>query len=155
MSAAVTSDSIVKTVVLRAPRARVWRALTNAQEFGTWFGVRFTDRFAPGDRVRGPITIQGYEHLTLDMTIETMEPERRFAWRWHPNAIDAKRDYSQEPTTLVTFELEDVPEGTKLTVTESGFDAVPAARRAEAFRGNEGGWTYQMEAIKRHVSASA
>jgi hypothetical protein len=84
-----------------------------------------------------------------------MEPERRFSWRWHPNAVDGNRDYSDEPTTLVTFELEDVPEGTLLTVVESGFDRLPASRRAEAFRGNEGGWAYQMESISKYVGASA
>lgn len=155
MSAAATTDTIVKTILLRAPRARVWRALTNAQEFGTWFGARFSDAFSTGARVRGPVTLQGYDHLTIEITIEAMEPERRFAWRWHPHATDPKRDYANEPTTLVTFELEEVPEGTRLTVTESGFDRIPADRRAEAFRGNDGGWTYQMDAISKYVSASA
>jgi uncharacterized protein YndB with AHSA1/START domain len=155
MAAVVNTDSIVKRVLLRAPRARVWRALTDSREMGAWFGANLTDAFAPGKRVRGPVTMKGYEHLTLDITIEAMEPERRFSWRWHPNAVDPSRDYGDEPTTLVTFELEDTPEGTMLTVVESGFDRLPAARRAEAYRGNEGGWAYQMEAINKHVAASA
>jgi len=152
---ATATDAISKTVILRAPRARVWRALTNSQEFGAWFDAKFSDPFTAGARVRGPVTMKGYDHLSIDITIETLEPERRFAWRWHPHAIDAAHDYSAEPTTLVTFELEDVPEGTRLTVVESGFDQIPAARRAEAYRGNEGGWAYQVEAIARYVSASA
>jgi uncharacterized protein YndB with AHSA1/START domain len=155
MSTAVTTDTITKKVLLRAPRARVWRALTDSQEFGTWFGVKFSRPFAPGARMQGPIQHKGYEHLTMDLTVDAIEPERRFSWRWHPNAIDPNRDYDTEPTTLVTFELEEVPGGTMLTVVESGFDRIPAERRAEAFRGNEGGWTYQMESISKHVSASA
>jgi uncharacterized protein YndB with AHSA1/START domain len=154
MSSLVNTDVIKKQVVLRASRARVWRALTNAQEFGAWFGVKLNGQFAPGERIRGAITHQGYDHLTMEMTIETMEPERRFAWRWHPHAIDPSLNYADEPTTLVTFELEDAPGGTRLTVVESGFDGIPASRRAEAFRGNEGGWTHQMESISRYVSAN-
>jgi uncharacterized protein YndB with AHSA1/START domain len=148
-------DRIEKRVVLRAPRARVWRALTNAEEFGGWFGVKLRGMFAPGARVSGAVTHPGYEHLTFEITIERMEPERLFSWRWHPHAIDPHLDYSAEPTTLVTFELEEAPEGTVLTVVESGFDRIPLARRAEAYRGNEGGWAAQMEAIKKHVSKAA
>jgi uncharacterized protein YndB with AHSA1/START domain len=155
MSATVSSDAIVKQVLIRAPRARVWRALTNSREFGEWFGVRFADPFAAGARMRGPITHQGYDHLTMDFTIEAIEPERRFSWRWHPNAIDPARSYDQEPTTLVTFDLEERPEGTLLTVTETGFDRIPPDRRAEAYRGNEGGWAFQVDSISRYVSTTA
>jgi uncharacterized protein YndB with AHSA1/START domain len=155
MTAVVTSDLIVKKVLLRAPRARVWRALTDSREFGLWFGVTFSEPFAAGARIRGPIRHKGYDHLTMDFTVEAIEPERRFSWRWHPNAVDPNRNYDSEPTTLVTFELEEVPEGTLLTVTESGFDRIPADRRADAYRGNEGGWTYQADSIARYVSASA
>jgi|SRR3954452_9122419 uncharacterized protein YndB with AHSA1/START domain len=155
MAAVVNSDVIVKTVLLRAPRARVWRALTDSREFGSWFGVKFSEPFSAGARIRGPIQHKGYDHLTMDFTVETIEPERRFSWRWHPNAVDPTRDYGAEPTTLVTFELEEVPGGTMLTITESGFDRIPAERRAEAYRGNEGGWAHQAESIARHVSAPA
>lgn len=154
MSAAVNTDTIVKQVLVRAPRARVWRALTDSREFGAWFGVNFSEPFAPGARMRGPITHKGYEHFTMDLTIDRMEPERRFSWRWHPNAVDPARSYDGEPTTLVTFELEEVPEGTLLTVTESGFDAIPADRRGDAYRSNEGGWAYQVDSISRHVSTT-
>ena len=154
MTTGVQTDTITKNVLLRAPRSRVWRALTNAQEFGAWFGVRFSSTFAPGARVRGPITHKDYQHLTMEITIDRMEPERLFSWRWHPGAIDLSVSYDAEPTTLVTFELEEVADGTMLTVVESGFDRIPAARRAEAFRMNEGGWTQQMESISRHVTAT-
>ena len=148
------TDRIEKEIVIRAPRARVWRALTDPEEFGQWFGVRLESAFAPGARVRGRITSPGYDHITLEVAVERMEPERSLAWRWHPHAIDTTRDYSAEPTTLVAFELADVPEGTRLTVVESGFDALPAARRAEAWRGNEGGWTAQVKNIERHVTGA-
>jgi uncharacterized protein YndB with AHSA1/START domain len=154
MTAVVNTDSITKNVLLNAPRSRVWRALTNAQEFGAWFGVRLSGTFAPGARLQGPITHKGYEHLTMDLTVDRMEPERLFSWRWHPAAIEPGVSYDAEPTTLVTFELEQVDGGTRLTVVESGFDRIPAARRAEAFRMNEGGWAQQMELIKRYVSSA-
>lgn len=150
----VHTDAIVKKALLRAPRARVWRALTNVQEFNAWFGVTLSGTVAPGARLRGPVTIKGYDHLTLEITIDRVEPERLFSWRWHPSAIDPSADYSAEPTTLVTFELEEVADGTMLTVVESGFDRIPPARRADAFRSNEGGWTHQMDAISRHVSTT-
>src|SRR5260221_7721188 len=148
-----TTDRIEKKILLRAPRSRVWRALTRAEEFGAWFGVKLDNAFAPGAVVRGEITSPGYEHLTMELTVERMDPEQLFSCRWHPYAIDPKVDYSGEPTTLVEFRLEEVPDGTVLTVVESGFDQVPAARRAEAFRMNDQGWAAQMTNIERHVAA--
>jgi uncharacterized protein YndB with AHSA1/START domain len=152
-----TTDRIEKQILLRAPRARVWRALTTPSELGAWFGVAFDDAvaFAPGARVQGQITHRGYEHLTWVVTIEQLEPEQRFSWRWHPGAIEPDHDYSSEPTTLVAFELEDVDGGTMLTITESGFDGIPLARRAEAYRGNEDGWAQQLIAISNHVASTA
>ena len=153
MSASST-DRIERQITLRAPRRRVWRALTDATEFGTGFGVKVEGTFAPGARLRGAITHPGYEHVTWNITIERMEPERLFSWRWHPAAIDPAVDYSAEPTTLVVFELEDVPGGTRLTVVESGFDGVPLARRAHAYRMNGEGWTWQMQSIERYVGTA-
>jgi uncharacterized protein YndB with AHSA1/START domain len=146
------TDRIEKTVTLRAPRSRVWRALTTAAEFGAWFGVKVEGAFAEGVTVRGQITYPGYEHLTMAILIERIEPERYFAYRWHPYAIDPSVDYSPEPTTLVEFRLEEADGGTLLTIVESGFDRIPLARRAEAFRMNDRGWTEQMKNIERHVS---
>jgi uncharacterized protein YndB with AHSA1/START domain len=148
---ATTTDRIEKQILLRAPRARVWRALTTPSELSEWFQVKVTDPFKPGARIRGPVTYPGYEHLIMDITIERMEPERLFSWRWHPGAIDPKKDYTREPTTLVEFELREVEGGTLLTVVESGFDRIPPERRAEAFRLNDEGWTEQVENIKGHV----
>jgi len=148
---APSTDRIEKEIVLRAPRSRVWRALTDAKEFGQWFQVEMKDAFAPGAPARGRITHPGYEHLTFEVQVERMEPERLFSFRWHPYAVDPKQDYSHEPTTLVMFELEAIPEGTHLRVTESGFDGIPLARRAEAFRMNSQGWAAQVENIARHV----
>ena len=149
-----STDRIEKQVVLKAPRARVWRAFADPAEFGSWFGVKLETGFAPGGVARGRITYPGYEHLVFEAKVERMEPERLLAWRWHPAPVDAGVDYSKEPTTLVTITLEDAPEGTRLTVVESGFDALPLARRGEAFRMNEGGWAQQLENVSRHVAGA-
>jgi uncharacterized protein YndB with AHSA1/START domain len=151
----MNTDRIEKTTVLRAPRATVWRALTTAEEFGAWFGARMSGAFTPGARVSGRITIPGYDHLTMEFVIERVEPERVFSYRWHPHAIDPNVDYSTEPMTLCEFTLEDVPEGTRLTVIESGFDRIPAARREVAFRMNDGGWAAQLTNIDRYLASRA
>jgi len=148
-------DRIEKRVLLHAPRARVWRALADSEEFGQWFGVRLSGPFAPRARLRGKVTHPGYEHISFEITIERMEPERLLSWRWHPHAMDPQADYSAEPTTLVVFELADAPEGTLLTFVESGFEGIPLARRLEAYRGNEQGWAIQMKAIEKHVCETA
>jgi uncharacterized protein YndB with AHSA1/START domain len=148
----MSTDRIEKRVLLHAPRARVWRALADAEAFGEWFGVKLQGPFAAGVRLRGVITHPGYEHVPFEITVERVEPERLISWRWHPNAIDPEIDYSSEPTTLVVFELEESAEGTLLTVVESGFDGIPLTRRLEAYRGNDQGWAAQMKAIERYVS---
>jgi uncharacterized protein YndB with AHSA1/START domain len=149
------TDRIEKKVLIRAPRSRVWRALTDPVQFGQWFGAKMPAvPFAPGRTARAPVTHPGYEHMTLEITIEKMEPERLFSWRWHPGEIDPKRDYSNDPTTLVVFTLEEAEGGTLLTVVESGFDKVPSAYRATAFRSNDGGWAEQMTNLERHVTAN-
>jgi uncharacterized protein YndB with AHSA1/START domain len=150
-----STDRIEKDIVLRAPRARVWRAIANAEEFGQWFRVRLAGTFATGAPMRGQVTYPGYEHLTFEITVERVEPERLLSWRWHPAAVEQGVDYSAEPTTLVVFELEEVPEGTRLTVVESGFDRLPTARRAHAFRMNDQGWTEQMKNVERHVGTAS
>jgi uncharacterized protein YndB with AHSA1/START domain len=147
------TDRIEKQVLLKAPIERVWRALTDPAEFGNWFRVALGDkRFVPGQPVSGQVLHPGYEHLTWNVTIERMEPYRQFAWRWHPYAIESNKDYSHEPSTLVLFELSEVPGGTLLKVTESGFDVIPLERRATAYRGNSEGWSVQMGNIEKHVS---
>ncbi|NUP10472.1 MAG: SRPBCC family protein [Polyangiaceae bacterium] len=148
---ATSTDRIEKNIQLRAPRSRVWRALTDAEEFGAWFRVKLEGGFAPGRTVTGKILYPGFEHLTLEMRIEEIVAEVKFSYRWHPYATDTKVDYSSEPMTLVEFHLKETPEGTHLSVVESGFDRIPESRRAEAFRMNSGGWVAQMENIQRHV----
>ena len=147
-----STDRIEKRVALRAPRARVWRAIATANEFGAWFGMKLEGTFAAGRAVRGRLTIPGYDHLTLEMQVEQIEPERYFAYRWHPYAIDPTVDYSTEPTTLVEFTLEETDGGTALTIVESGFDRIPLARRAEAFRMNDQGWAGQIKNLERYVA---
>ncbi len=149
------TDRIEKQIVLRAPRARVWRALTDADEFGTWFRCKLESPFRPGATVRGRITYPGYEHLKLEIRIERMDPERLFSYRWHPYAVDPDHDYSAEPMTLVEFTLAAADGGgTLLTIVESGFDRLPPERRSEAFRSNEGGWAEQAQNLARHVASA-
>ena len=157
-------DRIEKKVLLRAPRRRVWRAIADSQEFGKWFGVKFEGPFKAGGFLRGvivPTSVdpevakaqQPYTGMRFDVTVERIEPERLFSFRWHPNAIEPGVDYSDEPTTLVTFMLEEAADGTLLTVSESGFDGIPLSRRAKAFSANEQGWGMVVKLIEQHLAA--
>jgi uncharacterized protein YndB with AHSA1/START domain len=161
----MTSDRIEKHVTLRAPRERVWRALTDAKQFGTWFGVELDGPFVAGQRITGRITAtqvdpeiakhqEPYRGLPFEWVIETIEPMDVFSFRWHPFAIERDVDYSAEPTTLVRFELGDAADGssTSLRITESGFDQIPLERRAKAFAANEGGWGAQAELLARYLA---
>jgi len=147
-----STDRIEKIVDLDAPRSRVWRAITDVKQFNQWFGVSLTSPFTPGAEVTGNMTHPKYSHFTMSIWIESIEPERFFSFRWHPYAIEEGVDYSAEPTTLVTFTFEDSGAGTKLTIVESGFDAIPESRRAKAFSMNERGWTGQAENIRKFVT---
>jgi uncharacterized protein YndB with AHSA1/START domain len=150
-----STDRIERRILLKVPRSRVWRALSDAEEFGNWFGVNFKgETFVAGAPARGHITHPGYEHLQMEVTIERVVPERLLSWRWHPAAIEPSVDYSQEPTTRVVFELEEVAGGTLLTIVESGIDKIPAARRATVFRLNTSGWDQQIKNIEKHVAAA-
>ena len=153
MSTTTSSDRIEKEVTLDAPRSRVWRALTDVKQFNKWFGVSLETPFSTGAEVSGKISIRGYEHVTMQIWIETMEPERFFSFRWHPYAIEAEVDYSDEPTTLVSFTLADAGDGTQLTIVESGFDAIPESRRAKAFSMNSSGWNGQAENIRKFLAS--
>jgi uncharacterized protein YndB with AHSA1/START domain len=157
------SDRIQKTILLRAPKKRVWQALSDSAEFGDWFGVKFNNPFTPGTRMLGTVVPtkvkaeiaghqQPYEGLPFEMVIDQMEPERLFSFRWHPFAIEPATDYSAEPMTLVAFTLEEVADGVLLTVTESGFDQIPLERRLKAFTANEGGWTMVVQLIEAHLA---
>jgi uncharacterized protein YndB with AHSA1/START domain len=146
---------VEKRIELKAPVSRVWRALTDHNEFGQWFGVKLTIAFVPGQISRGQITYPGYEHVIMEVVVQKMEPERLFSFTWHPYAIDPKIDYSKEPQTLVEFRLEKTAAGgTLLSVTETGFENLPAHRRPDAYRMNDSGWAEQMQNIERHVAAA-
>ena len=160
----MSTDQIVKNILLRAPLPRVWRALSDSTEFGSWFGMKWDGPFAPGAVMQGaimPTTVNAeiarmqkpYEGKPVTITIERMEAERLFSFRWHPYALEPGVDYSTEPATLIIFTLEPVAEGVMLTVTESGFDQIPLARRAKAFSANEGGWAMQMKLIEIYLGA--
>jgi uncharacterized protein YndB with AHSA1/START domain len=159
----MNTDSIRKTILLRAPRARVWRALTNHDEFGFWFGMKFDEAFAPGRVIKGVVVGTGvdpavakaqepYKGTPFEITVERIEPERLFSFRWHPAAVDPHVDYSAEPTTLIEFVLDAVPGGIQLTVTESGFDQIPLARRASAFAQNEQGWGMVVKLLEAYIA---
>ncbi len=167
-----SSDQIEKQVTLRAPVSRVWRALTDAQQFGRWFGLRLDGQFAVGQPITGTFEIDAnaiaayQKSLGLPAskvktpgpnavfcTVERIEPESLFSFRWVPYGIDAEADPANEPTTLVEFRLAEVAGGTSLTIVESGFDRVPAHRRERAFRMNQGGWAGQAENIKKYVES--
>ena len=160
------SDRIVKQILIHAPLDRVWRALTDAHEFGLWFGMRFESGFVPGAKARGvivptvsdPEVAKGqkpYEGTAFELEIEQIIPQRLFSYRWHPGAIDPSIDYSKEPATLVEFTLEQTADGVQLTVTESGFDRIPLERRAKAFRLNEGGWGMAVTLIGKYLAHAA
>lgn len=148
------NDRIEKRIELRAPVSKVWQALTDYREFGKWFCVKVEGPFIPGQVVRGELTYPGYEHYPWEVVVHKMEPERLFSFHWHPFAMDTKRDYSKETSTLVEFRLEKTEKGTLLLLTESGFDKIPSDRQLEAFRMNDNGWTEQMGNIESYVTKS-
>jgi uncharacterized protein YndB with AHSA1/START domain len=161
-----STDRIEKRVLLRAPHERVWNAISDSKQFGTWFGVEFDGPFVAGKRMAGRMTPtkvdaevakiqEPYKGKEFDCTIDRIEPMRMLSFRWHPFAIEPNVDYSSEPTTLVVFELEEVSGGTQLTITETGFDRIPLERRAKAFAANDGGWQKQSELIAKYVEAAA
>lgn len=160
------TDRIEKKVVLRAPRERVWRAISDAKQFGSWFGVEFDGPFAANKRVIGkivPTTVdpevaklqEPHAGTAFEFAVDQIEPPRLFSFRWHPFAVDAGVDYSKEQGTLVVFELEEASGGTILTLTESGFDRIPIERRAKAFAANDGGWNHQMKLIEKYLALPA
>ena len=159
----MSTDRIEKKILLHAPRKRVWRALSDSTEFGTWFGMKFDGPFVPGAVMRGVIVgtkvnaevakaQKEYEGMSGEITIERIEPERLFSFRWHPFAVERGVDYSAEPTTLIVFTLEETPDGVLLTVSESGFDQIPLERRSKAFTANEQGWTMVLKLIEEYLA---
>lgn len=150
--AAPSTDRIEKHFEVRAPLAKVWQAISDSRQFSTWFGINLSDPFVEGQTTRGKITAKGYEHFKVEFMVEKIEAPRYFAYRWHPYPSDPKVDYSAEPTTLVEFTLEETASGTAVTIVESGFDKIPLARRAEAFRMNDGGWTDQAKNLTKYVA---
>ena len=147
-------NKIEKRVEIKAPVARVWKALTDYKQFGQWFGVKIEGPFVVGQIATGHITHPGYEHLKWDVVIKEIQAESLFSFSWHPYAVDPELDYSVEAPTLVEFRLQPIAVGTLLTVVESGFDKVPEHRRNEAFRMNEDGWNQQMSNIDNYVTAA-
>jgi uncharacterized protein YndB with AHSA1/START domain len=157
-----STDRVEKQLFVRAPLERVWHAISDAREFGNWFGVEFDREFAPGVHMTGRIKPtkadaavaemqKKYAGMRMEFVVERVEPMSVFSYRWHPFAIDPNVDYSDEPMTLVTFTLEPTEGGTMLRVVESGFDAIPIERRTDAFEANEEGWAMQMQLIEKYL----
>ena len=162
----MSTDRIEKKVLLRAPRERVWRAISDSRQFGSWFGVAFEEPFVAGKPITGKMVTTSvdaeiaarqkpYTGHAFEFTVDRIEPMSLFSFRWHPFAMDKNVDYSKEPSTLVVFELQEASGGTLLTVTESGFDRIPLERRAKAFAANEGGWAAQMKLIEKYLALPA
>lgn len=162
----MNTDQIEKQIVLKASRERVWQAISDSTAFGKWFGVEFDGPFTSGTRMTGRIVPtqvdpevarlqEPHKGKPFQILVETIDPMTQFAFRWHPFAIDPNHDYSQEPMTLVTFELFDGQGGTLLKITESGFDQIPIERRAQAFHANDGGWAHQTKLIEKYLAIPA
>lgn len=162
----MNTDRIEKTVLLQAPRVRVWHAISDSAAFGRWFGIAFDGPFVAGARLAGrivPTAVDAdvasrqkpYEGMAFEFWVESIEPMHRCAFRWHPFAVERDADYSQEPTTLIKFVLEDAAGGTRLSISESGFDRIPLERRAKAFAANEAGWTMQARLIEKYLALQA
>lgn len=145
------ADRFEKTIELKAPIERVWRAVTDHREFGQWFLVRLDQPFTVGGKSTGQMTYPGFEHLPWEAQVQAMDEPYYFVYRWPPYYGDLEEDSSADPWTLVEFRLEPASVGTRLTITESGFDALPESRRGIAFRGNESGWEEQLRNIQAHV----
>ena len=145
------TDRIEKSIDIAAPPERVWRALTDHEEFGAWFRVKLEGPFVLGETSLGWITYPGYEHLRWEARVVAMDEPSLFAFTWHPYAVDPDTDYSAEPQIRVEFRLVPEGDGTRITVVESGFDSLPAERREEALRSNTAGWEEQMRNIKAYV----
>ena len=159
----MSTDRIQKEILLHATRERVWQAVSDAKQFGAWFGVAFAGAFVEGARLTGKIVPttadpeiaklqEPHAGAPFEFVVERIEPMRIISFRWHPFAVEPGVDYSKEPTTLIVFELQEVPGGTLLTISESGFDQIPLARRAKAFTANEGGWTMQTKLIEKYLA---
>src|SRR5271165_5062900 len=162
----MNTDRIEKKVLLRAPHERVWRAISDAKQFGSWFGVAFDGPFVEGERLTGKIvptsvdaTVaklqEPYAGKAFEFVAERIEPMRRCSFRWHPFAVEAGVDYSKEPATLIVFELREEAGGVLLTISESGFDRIPLERRAKAFKANEGGWEMQTQLVAKYLASQS
>jgi uncharacterized protein YndB with AHSA1/START domain len=160
----MNADRIEKKILLQASRERVWQAISDSAQFGTWFGIRFDGPFVEASRLTGRIKAtavdaevaklqEPHQGAPVEFWIERIEPMQRFSFRWHPYAVDPSVDYSKEPTTLVVFELEEAAGGILLSISESGFDRIPLARRAQAFAANDGGWAIQATLVQKYLAA--
>jgi uncharacterized protein YndB with AHSA1/START domain len=159
----MSTDRIEKKILLHATRERVWKAISEAEQFGAWFGVAFDGSFVGGARLTGRIVPtavdpniaklqEPHAGKPFEFSVDRIEPMQRISFRWHPFAVETGVDYSNEPTTLIVFELHEAEGGTLLTISETGFDQIPLARRAAAFKANDGGWAMQTTLIAKYLA---
>lgn len=149
------TEYIERSIDIAPPISRVWAALTDHIQFGEWFGASIDTPFRPGEVSRGTISCMPGKTVPWEATVTAIEPQTRFAYTWHPFAVDPEIDYAVETPTLVEFTLKPIDTGTRLVVRESGFQGVPTSRRSEAFRMNTEGWKIQIGNIARYAEASA
>lgn len=156
-------DRIDKTIVLKAPRERVWRAISSSAQFGKWFGVAIDGPFVAGEEAVGRIVPTAVDPevarlqepcrgLPWRVVVERIEPMTLLSFRWHPGAVDPGHDHAGEAMTLVTFTLADADGGTRLTISEQGFAALPPDRRTAARDGNDAGWGHQTRLIEKYLA---
>ena len=145
---------IDRTIEIAAPPERVWRALTDVAELSEWFQVTIEGHIAPGSELWMTSVLPQHAGQRWPVRILELTPPRRVVWQWHPGEVDPARDYSREPQTTVTFTLEPSEQGTRLSLAETGFDALALERRAKAFADNSQGWTEVLDWLQRYVEAA-
>jgi len=153
---ASASSTVERSTLVRAPRSRVWQALTSIQEFSKWFCVKDADgEFTPGARLRMVSTHECGKGEEFFVDVVKMEAPETFSWRWTPGSKQPGEDTSSEPMTLVEFRLKEVEGGTLVTVTESGFDKLSLTRRIRVFEQNDKGWEIQLASLTRYAGEGA
>jgi uncharacterized protein YndB with AHSA1/START domain len=158
-------DHIEKSIVLNCALERVWCAISEARQFSAWMGLSDHGDFVPGTLFTAKMAPtkfndefaklqEPFDGLQVKMTIDQIQRPRLFSFRFHPFAVDPDADYSREPMNLVTFELQEVPDGTMVTITETGFDRIPLERRAMAYEVNDRGWALATKALENYLATT-
>jgi len=142
---------IDRSIDLAASPERVWRALTTAAELSAWFQVAIEGDIAVGKEVWMTSVHPNHANARFKVRFIDLSSPRRMVWQWHPGEVDPNFDYNTEAETTVTFDLEPTAQGTRLTVSETGFDRISLARRAKVYRDNANGWAEVLVWLQKHV----